>query len=42
MAAGSLVIASFVPKAPVLLVFVGVFHGFGAGVVISKSLSSCH
>ncbi|KAJ7290354.1 major facilitator superfamily domain-containing protein [Mycena rebaudengoi] len=32
MAAGSLVIASFVPKAPVLLVFVGVFHGFGAGV----------
>ncbi|KAJ7290403.1 major facilitator superfamily domain-containing protein [Mycena rebaudengoi] len=39
LAAGSLVIASFVPKAPVLLVFVGLLHGIVAGTVRTPYLT---
>ncbi|KAJ7256898.1 major facilitator superfamily domain-containing protein [Mycena rebaudengoi] len=39
LAAGSLMIASFVPKAPVLLVFVGLLHGIFSGTVRTPYLT---
>ncbi|KAJ7290406.1 major facilitator superfamily domain-containing protein [Mycena rebaudengoi] len=39
LAVASLLIASFIPKAPALLVFVGLLHGIGAGVTTTPSIT---